>query len=79
MQNNYTLIPWDSININYKWNNIETIECKNARYINKGNDYYFSIDYVVLGLLMYNIIIIAFLLIKYENVLYRKNKAVEKR
>jgi hypothetical protein len=77
MQNDFILIPWDSININHTWNNIEAIEYKSFNYVNENCEHYFSIDYIVLGLLIYNIIIAAFLLLKYENVLYRKNKAVE--
>lgn len=80
MQTNYMLIPWDSIETNHKWNVIDTIEYKpitNA--VKKNENFNFSIDYIILGLLIYNIIVGLFISSKHENVLYRKNKTIKKR
>ena len=79
MQNDYILIPWDSIHQNHVWYNTEIVEYHVARYTpTKDSAFSISLEIAILGLLIYNIIIIFFLAFKNENVLHRKDKTIKK-
>ena len=59
MQNNYTIKPWDSVNVYHEWHNTEIPK---ETVINSSNDLNYSyIDLALLCVFMYNIIVIIFL------------------
>jgi len=79
MQNDYILMSWDSICQNHIWYETEIVE-QNVATNQRVNNNVFdsSLEIAILGLLIYNIIVIIFLSIRNEKVLHRKNKIVEK-
>ena len=79
MQNEYVLIPWDSVHQHNVWYNTEIIGRMVPEYT-PTNDSVFSIslETAILGLLVYNIILIVFLTVKNENVLRWEDKTIKK-
>jgi hypothetical protein len=79
MQNEYILIPWDSVHNNNTWFNEIVIE--HPRYGITKDETFFDINTIniIILLLVYNIILFIFLAFRNENLLYRKNKAIKKR
>lgn len=73
-------MSWDSICQNHIWYETEIVE-QNVATSQRVNNNVFdsSLEIAILGLLIYNIIVIIFLSIRNEKVLHRKNKIVEKR
>lgn len=72
-------MPWDSICQNHIWYETEIVE-QNVTTNQRVNNNVFdsSLEIAILGLLIYNIVVIIFLSIRNEKVLHRKNKIVEK-
>ena len=79
MQNNYVLIPWDSIYQKNIWFNEVIVEQPTINKIEEDSFFGLNPVNVIICLLIYNIILFIILMSKNENLLYRKNKTVKKR
>ena len=79
MQNEYVIMPWDSIHQTNIWYNTEFIENDVSCIPTKNDSFGFTLEIAIIALLIYNFILICALNIKNENLLYRKNKTIKKR